>query len=303
MSSDLHAVKLAATQATLQSYGLEKLSINWGAGVKRLFTWKPIGEAPALAQNLGRNALVRGGLSAAAGAIAGGARGYYQGGQPRADGSQPTAEERMAEAKRQALIGGATAGGIGAAASTLHGMRPQLGWLGRASKEIGRDAIFGSPVNLWEKIKRHQERAGGSLLKGVGSVARDWYWFTPDKLDLKHPATYANLAAQGYGLYHPIKELYQGATSENKDERLGNVVSGVTGLALAPFTTRLGLMGLPLQTAIQSGARRLVEGKSHPTNFEYDPAAHAAHITGGLRGLRGEINVPIEGLSALESGQ
>lgn len=206
-----HAVKLAAAQAAMATYGLEKTA--WAKdGLKRLFTWKTVA------------------------------------------GPKP-------------------------------GFLNHIGYAGRGVAEFGREAVFGSPVNMKAQIMRHARREG-SLLKGLGHYVKDFYWQRPTDLP--------SAGMQAFSLGMPALDLYHAATNDDPDQRKGDLVSSITGLVAAPFTSRLGLLGAQLQEGAQQKARGLVQKDAPPYTPAYNPVTHGKLV---LRGARSQADLPFSDLS------
>lgn len=116
---------------------------------------------------------------------------------------------------------------------------------GKHVGEFGREFVFGSPVTLAEKLKeRHQNT--GSWAKALGGHAKDFY---------VNPKDHIAFRALNVGL--PALELGNVALRGDPDTRKGDLAHAVSGIAAAPFTSRLGIPGMMAQSAIQSGAQSL----------------------------------------------
>ena len=70
-------------------------------------------------------------------------------------------------------------------------------------------------------------------------------------------------------------DVYHAATTEDPNVRKGDIASAATGLALAPFTSRLGILGAKVHPWLQQKARNLVQKDAPPYAPAYRPAPQA----------------------------
>lgn len=117
--------------------------------------------------------------------------------------------------------------------------------VGKHVGEFGREAVFGSPITLKKQLA-DRYRQTGSVAKTVGGHAKDFYLSPQSPLWLR---------ALSLGL--PALDLGNTALNGDPATRHGDIAHAVTGLAVAPFSARLGLLGVPLQGAAQEAGRRL----------------------------------------------
>lgn len=115
---------------------------------------------------------------------------------------------------------------------------------GKHVGEFGREMILGSPVTEYQKMKARYQQTG-SMAKALGGHAKDFY-ITPES---------KFWTAVNVGM--PALDLANTALRGDPDTRKGDIAHGVAGIATAPFTSRLGVPGMLLQNAVQSGARSL----------------------------------------------
>ena len=151
------------------------------------------------------------------------------------------------------------------------GVKGGLKWLGRNVREMGRDYVFGSPVTLAEQLQSAARRHD-SIPKGVASYAKNWYW--------QKPTDWKDAVFQGAAVIPDAYDIYTAASTEDPSARRGALAGAAAGLALAPFTSRLGLAGAYLHAQGRDAAKRLVhqEAPPSPTLGEYTSPAGAADI-------------------------
>jgi hypothetical protein len=120
----------------------------------------------------------------------------------------------------------------------------------------------------------------------LADYVKSFYWQTPE--------TKGQWALQALSLAPTVQDLYHAATTEDPNIRKGDVASAVTGIMAAPFTSRLGLVGSPLQTWLQNKARTLVQKDTPPYTPHYDPIQHGRLAIRGLNsyGDRAAIDTP-----------
>lgn len=154
-------------------------------------------------------------------------------------------------------------------ATTALGTAKQMGLF---AGEVGRDFIFGSPVNVAQELSK----------KGLGKFMRDAFIQKPgvdpktlgaylwaDKVPnwrrpLHHVWNYHPIShAISLGL--PAMSVYDAMKNPDPRMRNADVASAATGIALTPFTGRLGLAGNFLQGAAMRGVHGLVAPRQDPT--------------------------------------
>lgn len=161
---------------------------------------------------------------------------------------------------------------------------------GRHVGEFGREFIFGSPVTLAEKLRERQQNTG-SWAKALGGHAKDFYL---------NPKDHWGWRALNVGL--PALELGNVALRGDPDTRKGDMAHALSGIAAAPFTSRLGIPGMVAQSAIQSGAQNLAgrfDRKApqaappkvpYPAPLDHPVVTQAREVAGGPVG-RHALNV------------
>jgi len=117
--------------------------------------------------------------------------------------------------------------------------------LGKHVAEAGREAIFGSPITVGKQLQDRYAQTG-SLAKTLGSHIKDHYW---------SPTASPWMKALSIGM--PALELGNIALNGKPEARGGDLGHALTGLAAAPFTSRLGLPGMALQRLVQGAGRRV----------------------------------------------
>jgi len=140
---------------------------------------------------------------------------------------------------------------------------------GKHVAEFGREAVFGSPITVAQQL-RDRYKQTGSVARTMGGHAKDFYL---------SPGSPTWLKALSVGM--PALELGNVALRGDPETRKGDIAHAVAGMAAAPFTARLGLLGIPLQGAVQ-GAARYVGSKFDPRpapaptpeNIELDVPRH-----------------------------
>lgn len=115
--------------------------------------------------------------------------------------------------------------------------------LGKHVVEAGREAIFGSPITVGKQLQDRYAQTG-SVAKAMGAHIKDHYW---------SPTASPWMKALAVGM--PALELGNIALNGKPEQRGGDLAHALTGLAAAPFTSRLGLPGMALQRLVQSGGR------------------------------------------------
>lgn len=116
---------------------------------------------------------------------------------------------------------------------------------GKHVAEFGRDMVFGSPVTLAEQLKKQYAQTG-SVGRTLGKQIKEHYLT---------PSSPTWLKAISVGM--PALELGNIALRGDSQNTGRDLASAVTGLAVAPFTHRLGLPGTVLQGALQNAAGRV----------------------------------------------
>jgi hypothetical protein len=124
--------------------------------------------------------------------------------------------------------------------------------IGKHVREMSRDYVFGSPVTALGDIEKHISDRG-SVVKGLGSYAKNWYWSKPESA--------FDGAFNAVQLVPDAMDIYSAATTEDPNLRRGNLASAAAGLATAPFTSRLGLAGGFLHSQIRNAARNVAQKK------------------------------------------
>ena len=287
---NFHDVKIAAAEAALSRYGLDKTATmaDFLAGLKRT----------------GQGA----GVGGAVGGVLGAAKGLYEG-PAREDGAPATFSERLREAGRQGLRTGL----LGAAVGGLHGLSkkgPEMGRGGTGAepnllrrlftaktgpgvsliKELPREVVFGSPLTLARQhniLTRYLAGPGAPItakhhLQAIGKGFKNFYWSpniganTPGAKAWHYSTQALNLGLSGL-------DLYNAAKTDDPNVRRGDIASAVAGLATAPIASRLGIPGAILSDAIRTGARKLVQKDTPRYTPEYDPQEHLLLALKGLR--------------------
>lgn len=266
MSTHFHAVKLASERATLRAYGLKKLAdaapLTWGSRLRS------------------------GGAGALIGGTIGAAHGFLTGGDPKADGSGPTFEDRM----RAAASGGLQNAGIGAALGAIGTSAGAYGLSRQGLKnmfsetrgrnlvgEMGQYGLFGAPVTAYRRYMADLARHDGSHLKAIKQQYRRAYLPDANTPMLLKGLQYA---AQGVPL---ALSAYSAAKTDDPDERNRMLARTASGLIAAPLVGNLGLPGAYLQEQISNIAERAVAKKAVPPQAQYDPATRAQVALLGAR--------------------
>jgi len=116
---------------------------------------------------------------------------------------------------------------------------------GKHVGEFGREMILGSPITEYQKMKARMAKPGVGLGRALAGHAKDFY-ITPDS---------KFFTALNVGM--PAFDLGNTLLRGDPDTRKGDIAHGVAGIAAAPFTSRLGIPGMMIQQAVQSGAQSL----------------------------------------------
>lgn len=135
---------------------------------------------------------------------------------------------------------------------------------GRTLGEFGREYIFGSPITAWEQFKKLRQ-AKGSNLGAAGEMYKNFYWTKPTGV--------GDYLFNAMSIGFPALDLYSAATTEDPEQRKGNLAAAITGLATAPVTSRFGLAGSAAQGLLGRGARSLVQKNVEPQPV-YTPEQH-----------------------------
>jgi hypothetical protein len=168
---------------------------------------------------------------------------------------------------------------------------------GRFAGEMGREYVFGSPVTAWEqfnKIRAANAAAGkpGNLRAGA-EMFKNFYWSKPQtKMDYLF-----NAMSVGF----PALDLYSAATTEDPEERKGNIAAALTGLATAPITSRFGLAGGYGQHFLTGRARSLFQKNVEPQPV-YKPETNLRATLMGARANALPPFVPSIDASGMETG-
>lgn len=140
---------------------------------------------------------------------------------------------------------------------------------GKHVAEFGREAVFGSPITVAKQLADRYKQTG-SVARAMGGHAKDFYL---------SPGSPTWLKALSLGM--PAMELGNIALRGDPETRKGDIAHAISGMAAAPFTARLGLLGIPVQGAVQGAARYLgskFDPKPAPTptpeNIELDVPKH-----------------------------
>lgn len=131
------------------------------------------------------------------------------------------------------------------------GFSNKLKTFGKHVAEFGREAIFGSPITLAQQLSQRYKRTG-SLARTIGGQIKDFYL---------SPGSPTWVKALSLGM--PALELGNIILQGDPATRRGDIAHAVSGMVVAPFTARLGLLGIPVQGAVQ-GAARYVGSKFDP---------------------------------------
>jgi hypothetical protein len=133
------------------------------------------------------------------------------------------------------------------------GFMNTLRWTGRGIREIGREMVFGSPVNLAADLKSHIQTSR-SVPKGLFDYWRKNYWMSP--------RTKGDMALQGLNLASHGYNAYQAYKTEDPDERRRALARLGVGIVTLPFTSRLGIPGALADQALQSNVENALFGPS-----------------------------------------
>jgi hypothetical protein len=168
---------------------------------------------------------------------------------------------------------------------------------GRFVGEMGREHIFGSPLTAWEQFKniRAANAAAGKPgnLRAGAEMFKNFYWSKPQsKMDYLF-----NAMSVGF----PALDLYSAYTTEDPEQRKGNIAAALTGLATAPITSRFGLAGAATQGLLGRGARSLFQKNVEPQPV-YKPEAHLRASLMGARANALPPLVPSIDASGMETG-
>jgi hypothetical protein len=122
---------------------------------------------------------------------------------------------------------------------------------GRGVAEIAREMTMGSPFEVAKELKNHYAQTG-SIPKTIGRQMSHFYL---------HPN--AGLLNHAFSAGLPAMDLYQATQDpEHRGERMGG---SIAGLAVSPFTARLGIPGALIQQPIQNLGRRIGRHFDSPT--------------------------------------
>lgn len=141
---------------------------------------------------------------------------------------------------------------------------------GKHVGEFGREAILGSPITEYQKIKARMAKPGVGLGRALAGHAKDFY-ITPES---------KFWTAVNVGM--PAFDLANTALRGDPDTRKGDIARGVAGIAASPFTARLGIPGMIAQHYVQSGAQSL--GHRFDKAKDMTPSSGFTH--------RGTLNTP-----------
>lgn len=154
---------------------------------------------------------------------------------------------------------------------------------GKHVGEFGREFVVGSPLTMAQQLKEHHTAAGGGVggaMRAGGKYVKDFY------MSPKSPTW---MKALSLGV--PAMELGGIALHGNPKTRKGDLAHAISGLVASPFTARLGLPGMALQGAVQSGARALASKFDHkPQPYEPDYAQLGPHARNVVRATGGPLN-------------
>ena len=135
--------------------------------------------------------------------------------------------------------------------------------VGHSVGELGREAIFGSPLALDRQLRA--PNAGG-IARNYLNLSKDFYF--PRGRSVGETAL-----GLGMGLAMPAASLYNAATGD-PNRRGENIGAAIGGIAAAPITTRLGIPGMLLQQPVQQlGAW---------VGSKFDPSPKVASLTGAV---------------------
>lgn len=124
---------------------------------------------------------------------------------------------------------------------------------GKHVAEFGREAVFGSPLTVAKQLQDRYKQTG-SVARTIGAHTKDFYL---------SPGSPTWLKALSLGM--PALELGNIALRGDPETRKGDIAHAVAGMAAAPFTARLGLLGIPIQGAVQGAARYVGSKFDHKT--------------------------------------
>lgn len=114
---------------------------------------------------------------------------------------------------------------------------------GRGVAEIARELTLGSPFEVARELKHHYNQAG-SIPGAMGRHMSNFY-LQPN----------SGLLNQAFAAGLPALELHEATQDpEHRGERVGG---SLAGLAVSPFTARLGIPGALIQQPIQNLGRRI----------------------------------------------
>jgi len=163
------------------------------------------------------------------------------------------------------------------------GVLNKLKAFGKHVGEFGREMVAGSPITLAKQLKDHHIEAGGGVggaVRAGGKYVKDFYMSPKSPMWMK---------ALSLGV--PAMELGGIALKGDPATRKGDLAHAISGLVASPFTARLGLPGMALQGAVQSGARALASKFDHKKQ-PYDPnyAQLGPHARNVVRATGGPLN-------------
>lgn len=151
---------------------------------------------------------------------------------------------------------------------------------GKHVAEFGREAVFGSPITVAKQLQDRYKQTG-SVARAAGQHIKDFYLA---------PGSPTWLKALSVGV--PALELGNVALRGNPETRTGDIAHAVAGIAASPFTARLGLLGIPLQGAVQGAARYVGSKFDHrsapppnPSNIELNVPNHLTRAWKGSNPL------------------
>lgn len=125
------------------------------------------------------------------------------------------------------------------------------------AKEGIRQTVFGDPYSAYREIKGLNHMAGGNLPAALGSYMLGSYY--------RRPTNIGTHLSNAMNLYGVGKDLGEAAFTDDPAERNINLGSAASRLLARPFTGRLGLLGIPVDMAVNHGARWLMGDRPNAT--------------------------------------
>lgn len=136
--------------------------------------------------------------------------------------------------------------------------------------ESVRQTVFGDPYSAYRELRGLTHMAGGNVPAALGSYMLGSYYRKPTNI-----GTHLSNAMNLYGVG---RDLGDAAFTDDPEQRNIDLGSAASRLLARPFTSRLGLAGIPADMAVNHGARWLMGERSPstpPLKYPSDPVENA----------------------------